>query len=75
MMAAYPVLAWFWEDLELNHSRMRPGSNPGLPRATSLLFARAPWQVAYWVSCGFPFTNCMFIPPRGARPKLKESMA
>jgi hypothetical protein len=49
---------------------MRPGSNPGLPRATSRLFARAPGRVAYWVSGGFPLTNCMCIPACGARPKL-----
>jgi hypothetical protein len=49
---------------------MRPGSNPGLPRATSRLFARAPGRVAYRVSGGFPFTNCMCIPTCGARLKL-----
>jgi hypothetical protein len=48
---------------------MRPGSNPGLPRATSRLLARAPGRVAYWVSGGLPFTNCMCIPSCGARPK------
>jgi hypothetical protein len=64
-----------WDDLKLNHVRMRPGSNPGPPRATSRLFSRAPGQVAYWVSGDFPFTNCMLIPPLGARPKLKACMA
>jgi hypothetical protein len=33
---------------------MRPGSNPGLPRANCHLFARAPGRVAYRVSGGFP---------------------
>jgi hypothetical protein len=63
-------MAWPWDGLKLSHDRMRPGSNPGLPRATSRLFARAAGQVAYWVSGGLPFTNCMCIPPCGARPKL-----
>jgi hypothetical protein len=53
----------------------RQGSNPGLPGATSRLFARAPGQIAFWVSGGSPFTSCMCIPPLGARPKLKVSMA
>jgi hypothetical protein len=52
-----------WDGLKLSHARVRPGSNPGLPKATSRLFARAPEKVAYWVSCGFPFTNRMCIPP------------
>jgi hypothetical protein len=29
-----------WYGLELSNARMRPGSNPGLPRAPSRLFAR-----------------------------------
>jgi hypothetical protein len=29
---------------------MRPGSNPGPPRATSRPYARAPGRVANWVS-------------------------
>jgi hypothetical protein len=41
-----------------------------MSEVTSTLFARAPGQIAYWVSGGFPFTNCMCIPPLGARPKL-----
>jgi hypothetical protein len=62
--------AWPWDGLKLSHARMRPGSNPGLPRATSRRFARAPGRGAYWVSGGFPLTNCMRIPSCGARPKL-----
>jgi hypothetical protein len=64
-----------WGDQNLNHVRMHPRSNPGLPRDTSRLFTRAPWQVPYRDSRCFPFTNCMFIPPTGARPKLTASMA
>jgi hypothetical protein len=64
-----------WDALKLSHARMRPASNPGLPRATSRLIARAPGRVAYWISGGFPFTNRMCIPPRGPRPKLQGSMA
>jgi hypothetical protein len=59
-----------WDGLKLSHARMRPGSNLGLPRVTSRLFARAPERVAYWVSGGFPFSICMCIPPCGATPKL-----
>jgi hypothetical protein len=59
-----------WDGLNLSHARMRPGSDPGLPRAISRLFARAPGRVAYWVSGGFPLTNCICLPPCGARPKL-----
>jgi hypothetical protein len=66
---AYCII-WPWDGLKLSHARTRPGSNPGLPRAISRLFARAPGRVACWVSGGLPFTNCMCIPPRGARPKL-----
>jgi hypothetical protein len=73
--ALWRATPWPWDGLKLSHARMRPGSNPGLPRATSRLFARAPGRVRYWVSGGFPFTNCMCIPPRGARPKLSASMA
>jgi hypothetical protein len=41
---------------------MRPGSYPGLPRATSRLFARAPGRVAHWVSGGFPLRiACVFL--------------
>jgi hypothetical protein len=55
--------------IKLSHAHMRPGSNPGPPRATSRLFARAPGRVAYWISRGFPHTNSMCI-PCGARQKL-----
>jgi hypothetical protein len=55
-----------WDGLQLSHASMRPGWNPGLPIATSRLFARAPGRVAYWVSGGFPVTNCMCIPSLGA---------
>jgi hypothetical protein len=66
-----PELLHFpWDGLKLSHARMRPGLNPGLPRATSRLLARASGRVAYWVSGGFPFTSCICIPPRGARRKL-----
>jgi hypothetical protein len=75
VLAAYVFFVWSWEDHELNRARMRPGSNPGLPRATSRLFERTPGQVAYWVSDGFPFTNCMCISPLGAKPKHQASMA
>jgi hypothetical protein len=61
---------------------MHPGSNRGLPRASSRLFTRAAGRVAYWVSCAFALasspicffflTNCMCIAPRGARPKKKK---
>jgi hypothetical protein len=61
-----------WDGLELRNARMRPGSNPDLPRATSRLFARAPGRVAYWVSGGFPFTNRLCIPPCGARANSKR---
>jgi hypothetical protein len=61
-----------WDDLKLSHAPKRPGSNPGLPRATSFLFARAPGQVACWNSGAFPLTNCMCIPSLGARPHSKR---
>jgi hypothetical protein len=38
---------------ELSHARMRLGSNPGLPRATSRLFTQAPGRVAHWASWWF----------------------
>jgi hypothetical protein len=61
---------WPWDGRKLNHARMHPGLNPGLPRATSGLFTRAPERVAYWVSGGFSFTNFMCTPPLRARPNF-----
>jgi hypothetical protein len=41
---------------------MRPGSNPGLPRATSRLSARAPGWVAYWFLVVSPSRiACVFL--------------
>jgi hypothetical protein len=54
-----------WDGLQLSHVRMRPGSNPGLPRATSRLFARAPGRVAYWVSGSLVVACVLFHVQRG----------
>jgi hypothetical protein len=61
---------WPLDGLTLSHARVHPVSKSVLLRAISRAFARAPGRVGYWVSRVFPCTNCMNVPPRGARPKL-----
>jgi hypothetical protein len=66
---------WPWDGLKLSHAQIRPGSNLGLPKATSRLFAPALGQVAHSVSGGFSSKHCMCIPALGETLKLRVSMA
>jgi hypothetical protein len=61
-------IVWPWDGPKLSHMRMRLGSNPGLPRVTSRLFARAPGRLAYLFLVLSPlriacvFLHCMCFP-------------